>query len=124
MEITQPSQKSGSLIIYDPNFRKSHLHELDQLLPFIMENIELADIVKGSDEDFMNIFHTSDTETIFGIINDPKKILIQTFGKDGVTFFSDKLSFHLAANQINPASTIGAGDNFNAGLAYGIVQKM
>ncbi|MBO6005643.1 MAG: carbohydrate kinase, partial [Paludibacteraceae bacterium] len=41
---------------YDPNFRSSHLKDLDRLLPVILDNMRSADIVRGSDEDFRNIF--------------------------------------------------------------------
>lgn len=56
LKILNHAKQNGTTIIYDPNFRKAHLHHLPNLLPFIHENIRLADIVKGSDEDFKNIF--------------------------------------------------------------------
>ena len=50
------AKDAGVIIMYDPNFRKPHLHELDRLKPMIMENIGYADIVRGSNEDFELIF--------------------------------------------------------------------
>jgi len=52
-------------IIYDPNFRKPHLKELPDLLPLIKENISFADIVRGSDEDFYNIFGANSAEQAY-----------------------------------------------------------
>ncbi len=42
------ARSNGALIVYDPNFRKAHLNMLDEVQPFIEENIALSDIVKGS----------------------------------------------------------------------------
>jgi fructokinase len=50
------SAKVDCVRYYDPNFRSSHLKDLDRLLPVILDNMRSADIVRGSDEDFRNIF--------------------------------------------------------------------
>ena len=47
---------NGAIVLYDPNFRKAHASELDELRPLIIENIQMASIIRGSDEDFQNIF--------------------------------------------------------------------
>ena len=52
-KILNKATDAGAIILYDPNFRASHLDELDELLPIIMENIEYSDITRGSDEDFL-----------------------------------------------------------------------
>ncbi len=123
MKILFEAKAQGAVIIYDPNFRKAHLHQLKELLPFIRENFQLADIIKGSDEDFENIFGVSSAQDAFSSLNDTTKILIYSRGKDGVDFCSYQYQFHTEARNIEPLSTIGAGDNFNAGLAYGLIKN-
>ncbi len=51
VEFIKSAKESGAIIIYDPNFRKPHLKELPEVKKYILENISLSDIVRGSDED-------------------------------------------------------------------------
>ena len=44
------AKESGNLIYYDPNFRPSQLIGNDSAKEWIIENIRMADIVKGSNE--------------------------------------------------------------------------
>ena len=43
-------------------------------------------------------------------------------GQTGVNLYTGKLSEHFDTDMINPVSTIGAGDNFNAGIIYGLLK--
>ena len=88
VEFLQYAQERKAIIYYDPNFRKAHAHEAIRLMPTVLENLEFADIVRGSDEDFQNRNFTR----------------------------------HFDSPQIQPLSTIGAGDNFNAGIIYGLLK--
>ena len=49
--------------------------------------------------------------------------MFYTEGKDGVEILTNGLSMHLDVPQIEPVSTIGAGDNFNAGVLYSLLKK-
>jgi fructokinase len=46
------------------NFRASHKDEVIKLTPNILENLEMADIVRGSTEDFEVLFHKTDPDAI------------------------------------------------------------
>ncbi len=117
-EFIRQARKNGALLIYDPNFRKAHLHELDRLKPFILENMQMANLVKGSDEDFGNIFGTTGPDEAWDAIRDlcPNLVFTQGSGNVEVRTLSFKGSFPVP--KITPVSTIGAGDNFNAGLVF------
>ena len=39
-----------AIIYYDPNFRDAHAHETVKLMPSVLENLEYADLVKGSED--------------------------------------------------------------------------
>lgn len=123
LKILLTAKENKALIIYDPNFRKSHLHQLNELLPFIQENIQLADIIKGSHEDFETIFKAVTPGTAFSTLNDPTKVLIYTAGNKGAFMHSEKEQVHIPAKAIEPVSTVGAGDNFNAGLTFGLISN-
>ena len=56
----------GGILLYDPNFRKAHASELDELRPLIIENISMASIIRGSDEDFQNIFGAASPDKSLG----------------------------------------------------------
>ncbi len=64
ISFVKKAKHNGALIIYDPNIRKNHLAEIRGLMHLVEENIALADIVRGSDEDFENLFGMTDSEKI------------------------------------------------------------
>jgi fructokinase len=119
-DLTRAAREAGSIVFYDPNFRKVHLNELDKLKPLIMENIRSADIIRGSDEDFNFIFEMERPEEIWGEINDSEKILIYTSNQKGVTLITHQIRKEYPVHKITPVSTIGAGDNFNAGIIHSL----
>lgn len=118
------AKHSGALIFYDPNIRKNHLSEIQSLMPWVEENFRLADLVRGSDEDFYNLFGLTDDEAIYDKIKrNGCEYLIITKGDHGADFLSRKITFHLDSEKIVPVSTIGAGDAFNAGFIFGIIKN-
>ena len=123
IEIVKAAQSAGSMIIYDPNFRKPHAHELELLKPFIVENMQIAHIIRASNEDVKNIF---DEDTIQGLQNSiqgQNKILIMTSSSEKVELLRNNRYDVYPVPEIKVVSTIGAGDNFNAGLIYGLIRN-
>lgn len=116
-------RSSGCLIVYDPNFRKAHLAELDEMKPRILKNIEYADIIRGSDEDFRLIFGLDDPGRVAKQILSPSKILLYTRNSGGVLAFHKSGSLEVPAEKIEPVSTIGAGDTFNAGILHFLLKN-
>jgi fructokinase len=110
------ARENGAIIIYDPNFRKSHLNDLEFLRPLIIENMEMATVVRGSDEDFRNIFGTDTPDQSWSILRKYCRCMIYTANADGVYVRTPSFSGKFPVLKIEPVSTIGAGDNFNAGL--------
>lgn len=117
------AKNNGSLLIYDPNFRKPEQGLNKEILNMIEKNISLASVVKGSDEDFLNIYNVSNIDDAYKII---LKMgchhLIYTRGAEGVDIISNNLKKHYITPKINPISTIGAGDTFNSGIIYSFVK--
>ncbi|MCQ2252892.1 MAG: carbohydrate kinase [Bacteroidales bacterium] len=120
--LVEQAHKAGAIVVYDPNFRRPHLKDLDRVLPFIEENIRLADIVKGSDEDFSLIFGTQGHDDTFGRLRgiNPGAWLFYTMGKNGCAYSCGGNTGVVPVPSISTVSTIGAGDNFNAGIVYGL----
>jgi fructokinase len=114
------AKENGSLIVYDPNFRQSHLSELDVLKPLIIENMQMAGLVRGSDEDFKNIFGVNSVDEAWDIVKGYCKCLVYTVNAEGVYVRTTTYSGKFPVKKITPVSTIGAGDNFNAGMITSI----
>jgi fructokinase len=114
------ARKKKAIVIYDPNFRKQHLHNLPKLLPMIMENMSLANIVRGSNEDFSFILGVNTADEAYEQIHEKTPNLLYTDNTRGVSVRTPSLQAQYPVRSIQPISTIGAGDNFNAGVLFSI----
>lgn len=123
LEFLRYAKERKAILYYDPNFRKAHAHDAIRLMPTVLENLELADIVRGSDEDFLNLFGQGDSRRAYEEhIRFYCDRFIVTRGASGVDLFSGDRMAHFDTPAIHPVSTIGAGDNFNAGVLYGLLR--
>ena len=90
----------------------------------LLENFELADIVRGSSEDFEILFHKKEGSAVYrSEIMFYTKQFIYTQASEPIELFSQG-GFHkqYPVTPIETVSTIGAGDNFNAGLLFGMIR--
>lgn len=118
------ARENGSIIIYDPNFRAAHKDMLKDVMPMIEENMKLSHIIKGSDEDFLNIFGKDNAPGTYKTVrNITDASLIYTANRHGVWLHTKNYSKHYDALAIDPVSTVGAGDTFMAGIAYSIIKN-
>ncbi|MBQ2210032.1 MAG: carbohydrate kinase [Prevotella sp.] len=118
------AHERGAILYYDVNFRSSHQDEVMRLTPNLLENFELADIVRGSAEDFEILFKKNDPDVVYrSQIMFYTKKFIYTQGAAPIALRADgglKKQYPIAP--IDTVSTIGAGDNFNAGFLYGLIR--
>lgn len=117
------ARSAGAIIYYDVNFRRNHQGEAIKLMGTIIENLEYADIVRGSDEDFSVLYGIGEGAKVYSqktAFYCPR--LIYSRGAQGVELHSPTITKHYAIEPIIPVSTIGAGDNLNAGILYGIIK--
>ena len=118
------ARDKGAILYYDVNFRSSHRDEVMKLNANILENLEYADIVRGSQEDFEVMFNKRDAETVYKAqISFYCKDFIYTQGSGPVEVRgTGGFARQYPATQMQTVSTIGAGDNFNAGFIYGLIK--
>lgn len=122
-ELLDYAKERRAIIYYDPNFRSTHKYEAMKLAPAIIENLEYADIVRGSDEDFINLYNLEDVDKIY-----KNKVqfycpnFICTSGNRSISLRTKQITKEYSVEAINAVSTIGAGDNFNAGIIYGLLK--
>lgn len=114
---------AGAIIYYDINFRKNYKKDLPELFNNIEENCKLSDFVRGSVDDFDCLFDNTNPEYIYSEkIKDLCPNLIVTRGDKSTEYFrADGQHFSFPVEPIETVSTIGAGDNFNAGFIYGLL---
>jgi len=118
------AKEAGCIIIYDPNARQS-LTDKPEIVAKILQNIALATVVKGSDQDFQNIFGLNEAKSVFTRISElGNKTLVYTKGADGAELYTPDFNFAVKAKKTKVISTIGAGDNFSAGIVYGLFNRL
>lgn len=118
------ASKAGAVLYYDINFRKNHLSDIEQTMGNIEENCSLSDFVRGSDEDFGYLFGTTDPERIYhDHISRHCRNFICTCGSRPVHVFCGESHLVFPVGPVRTVSTIGAGDNFNAGFLYALLSE-
>ena len=123
VELLEYAKAQKAIIYYDLNFRNSHIHDAIRVRSSVIENYEFADIVRGSDEDFTNLYGNKAIDQVYKHeVEFYCKRLITTHGPGGVNILTESLRAHYDSIPIVPVCTIGAGDNFNAGFIYGLIK--
>jgi fructokinase len=118
------ARNHGAILYYDVNYRASHANEVVKLTSNLLENLEFADIVRGSCEDFEILFKKTDPDVVYrSQIAFYTKKFIYTQGANPVELRADgglKKQYPVVVTET--VSTIGAGDNFNAGFVFGLIK--
>ncbi len=122
-ELLDRARTAGAIVYYDPNFRASHKEEAIRLAPTIIENLEYADIVRGSQDDFAYMYGLRDADRIY---KEKVKFYCPNFlctsGDGTVALRTPRVAKDYPVRPLQAVSTIGAGDNFNAGIIYGLLK--
>jgi len=124
LELLQFAYDRKAIIYYDVNFRQTHANEAIRLTSTFIENFEFSDIIRGSEEDFRCLYNTTDVEKIYkDKIRYYTPNFIFTAAEKGVEVRGQNFSKHYDSKPIQPVSTVGAGDNFNAGVVFGLLRS-
>lgn len=118
------ARKAGAWLYYDVNFRKNHIADLPQVLANVEENMSLADVVRGSVEDFGYLYDLADTDAIYEHVSQFCDTLILTDGGRPIRVYTTEGCKTYAVQPVETVSTVGAGDNFNAGYIYALMRGM
>lgn len=122
-ELLDRAHDAGAIIYYDVNFRSKHANEAIKLMPTIIENFEYADILRGSTEDFQNMFRQPDADKVYSNhVGFYCPNFICTDADGDVRLRTKHVCKDYPVTPLKAVSTIGAGDNFNAGVVYGLLK--
>ncbi|MDD6553668.1 MAG: carbohydrate kinase [Prevotellaceae bacterium] len=118
------AREHGAIIYYDVNYRSSHKNDIMKITPNLLDNLDYADIVRGSHEDFAVLYKMDDPDKVYNSeISFYCKKFICTRGADPVVVHDqDGFRKEYPIPPMETVSTIGAGDNFNAGFIYGMIK--
>lgn len=119
------AQKQGAIIYYDVNFRSSHRNEIMKITPNLIENLEFTDFVRGSDEDFEVLYKKNDPDKVYTseIAFYCKRFICTRGAEPVIVHGNDGFRKEYPTSTTKTVSTIGAGDNFNAGFVYGMIKQ-
>ena len=118
------ARQHGAILYYDVNYRSSHKGDLMKVTPNLLENFEMTDILRGSDEDFEVIYGKRDCDAVYrSEISFYTKKFIYTRSSQPVELRADGgFAKQYPVAPTETVSTVGAGDNFNAGFVYGLIK--
>jgi Sugar kinases, ribokinase family len=123
-ELLQYASAQKAIIYYDINFRQAHAWEKDRLMNNFLENFALASVVRCSEEDLDVLFPIHNVDEIYEKFISPHcPNFIVTREEKETLLITGSFSKTYPVKPQKIVSTIGAGDNFNAGIIYGIMQE-
>ncbi|MBO4250096.1 MAG: carbohydrate kinase [Paludibacteraceae bacterium] len=127
-KLLREAKQAGAWLYYDINFRKSHIPDIPDVMANIEENMRLADVVRGSKEDFEYLYGLSDADAIYEKVRPFCNRFILTDGAREIRVYEPERGVtgeglpvtgkKYPVQTIETVSTVGAGDNFNAGYIY------
>lgn len=120
--LLRAARKAGAWLYYDVNFRKPHIADLPNVMSNIEENMSLSDVVRGSMEDFGYLYGLRDGDAIYEKVSRLCDTLILTDGARSIRVYTPEGCETYPVKAIETVSTVGAGDNFNAGYIYAMLR--
>ena len=118
-------KKNDSIILYDPNTRPSVIPDKDIYRNSLEQWVKTASIVKASEEDILFTYPDKSFDEVaqhwlsLGVV-----AVFITRGENGASVYTQKGGCNvLGLWDEHIVSTVGAGDNFNAGILTSLARK-
>ena len=108
-----------TVIVLDPNIRTSFITNEQAYRDGLQRIINVADIIKVSDEDLDWLVGEAEDEAsqVAALRGETQAIIVVTKGADGATaHLASGEQVHQGVPKVVVVDTVGAGDTFNAGL--------
>jgi 5-dehydro-2-deoxygluconokinase len=122
--ILENARELDRTIHLDLDLRRVNWPDLATYATAVGPAAERADVVLGTIEEYSALLELeadAPENSVLDAIrdrlgNDPARLLIVKQGRKGATFQTGDQRFHIPAEAVREASTVGAGDSFAAGL--------
>ncbi|MEF1174086.1 aminoimidazole riboside kinase [Vibrio sinaloensis] len=117
LEAMRQIKAAGGFVSFDPNLREEVWANPEELKPVVNQAIELADVVKFSDDELMLLTDSDSLETGLQAIEKYNNTLVLiTQGAKGALVVFNQQQRLLSGQAVKPVDTTGAGDAFVGGL--------
>ncbi|MEH0712926.1 aminoimidazole riboside kinase [Vibrio owensii] len=124
LKAMQDIKAAGGFVSFDPNLREEVWANPEELKPVVRQAIELADVVKFSDDELLFLTDTDSLEAGLEAIKafDNTLVLITQGAKGALVVFEGEQEL-IAGQAVKPIDTTGAGDAFVGGLLARLAQQ-
>ena len=117
-------QASKSVVFYDLNTRPSIAKDPVAYQKIVAEWASTAHVMKASDADIAWTYPGKSMQDVANIwLDEGAKVAVFTAGGNGSYAFTRDHKVYAESPALIPASTVGAGDNFNAGFAVHLAKE-
>lgn len=117
LEAMRQIKSAGGFVSFDPNLREEVWANPADIKPVVNQAIELADVVKFSDDELMYLTDTDSLQAGLKAIEGYNNTLVLvTQGAKGALVVFENQQRLLAGQAVKPVDTTGAGDAFVGGL--------
>ncbi len=121
-QYAEMQRKAGRIVLYDPNTRPSVIPDAGTYRTAVERWVSTASVAKASDEDvaftYPGLSHAQVAEKWIAL---GAKAVFVTHGAGGCTFFDRSGGYGIPGHHdAGITRTVGAGDNFNAGILLGL----
>lgn len=119
------ARAAGALISFDPNLRYNLWENAEDLLRVVREFIPLADILKVSDEELLDITGIKEEKkAVASLFQGNVKLIFVTKGKGGASAYTKTVSaWEPTDTQSKVVDTTGAGDSFIGTVLYQLLGR-
>lgn len=124
LKAMQDIKAAGGFVSFDPNLREEVWANPEELKPVVRQAIELADVVKFSDDELLFLTDTDSLEAGLEAIKafNNTLVLITQGAKGALVVFEGEQEL-IAGQAVKPIDTTGAGDAFVGGLLARLAQQ-
>jgi len=117
-------ESGETTVVIDVNIRPGLGFDRDAERARIERQIQIAHIVKASDEDIAWLYSADEVETIAAVWSRSGRAIVVTRGASGATLYLDGNRItDVPAPRIDLVDTVGAGDSFLGATLFGLQER-
>lgn len=116
-ELYREARRHGTLVYMDAHWSVERLHH-----PHLRQTIPEASVFSPNLPEALEMTGADDAEGALAVLQDWSECIVIKTGSRGCLAACQGARYEVPAIPVNTIDTTGAGDNFNAGMIYGLLQ--